>query len=183
MFFSVVKQGNILGETSSIRTNFVKHCLRKEAGKKKTAQNGTLGTNDIITFLERINTSEVQWWVFIRLNGASSYTNKSPSKVIIFGYYSLRTWLYFCIVFMCGIATSAHYDVTIRIRTQLLFFRPWFHFGAFEVKYLWEYLSVRRMAHVIQIISARQKNGDYVICTLKENSKIWYFYRLVDKSL
>ena len=60
MFFSVVKQGNILGETSSIRTNFVKHCLRKEAGKKKTAQNGTLGTNDIITFLERINTSEVQ---------------------------------------------------------------------------------------------------------------------------
>ena len=46
------------------------------------------------------------------------YKQISP-KVIIFGYFSPRTWLYFCIVFICGIETCSRFDVTELIRPSL----------------------------------------------------------------
>ena len=36
-----------------------------------------------------------------------------------FGYFSLRTMLYFCIVFIYGIATPAYFDVKELIRPSL----------------------------------------------------------------
>ena len=39
--------------------------------------------------------------------------------------------------------------------TQPLFSRPWFQKLNFEPKYLWKYLSVRRMVYFIRIVSSR----------------------------
>ena len=102
--------------------------------------------------------SKIQWWVFSCLECTSSYTNKYPPKVIIFGYFLLRIWQYFCIVFICSIGTCSRYDVTELIRASL--FSPGHNFknpifGVFEAEYLWKYLSVRRMVYSIRIVSSR----------------------------
>ena len=99
--------------------------------------------------------SKIQWWVFSRLECTSSYTNKYPPKVIIFGYFLLRIWQHFCIVFIRSIETCSRFDVTELIRPSL--FSPGHNFknpifGVFEAEYLWKYLSVRRMVYSIRIV-------------------------------
>ena len=98
--------------------------------------------------------SKVQWWVFSRLECTSSYTNKYPPKVIIFGYFSPRTWLYFCIVFIGGIETCSRFDVTELIRPSL--FSPGHDFKSSTLNpnisgsiYLFEewYISIESSRH------------------------------------
>ena len=108
------------------------------------------------------------------------YKQISP-KSDYFGYFSIRTWLYFCIVLICGIATSAYYDVKELIRPNLFspghdFKKP--NFWLVWSQILWKFLSISIYSgktYIIRIVSSRrifEKNGDDVICTLK----VWLFY-------
>ena len=108
------------------------------------------------------------------------YKQISP-KSDYFGYFSIRTWLYFCVVFMCGIATYAYYDVKELIRPSLFspghdFKKP--NFWLVWSQILWKFLSISIFSgktYIIRIVSSRrifEKNGDDVICTLK----VWLFY-------
>ena len=90
------------------------------------------------------------------------------------GYFSLRTWLYFCIVFICGIATSAYYDVKELIRPSL--FSPGHDFKNPNFWRVWSQISLEVFIHFRQdiyhsnnrLVTAKfwKKNGDHVICTL-----------------
>ena len=128
----------------------------------------TLHLTQISQFELFPSVSKVQWWVFSRLECTSSYTNKYSPKVIIFGYFSPRTWLYFCIVFICGIETCSRYDVTELIRPSL--FSPGHDFKSSSLNpnisgsiYLFEewYISFVSSRHGEFL----KKNGDYDICT------------------
>ena len=86
------------------------------------------------------------------------YKQISP-KSDYFGYFSLRTWLYFCTVFVCDIATSAYHYVKELIRPSL--FSPAMIlknpiFGMFEAKYLWTFLSISGKTYIIRIVSSRR---------------------------
>ena len=100
------------------------------------------------------------------------YIQISP-KCDYLGYFSLRTWLYFCIVFICGIATSAYYDVKELIRPSL--FSPGHDFKKPNFWRVWSQISLEVFIHFRQdiyhsnrLVTANfwKKNGDYVICTL-----------------
>ena len=100
------------------------------------------------------------------------YKQISP-KSDYFGYFSLRTCLYFCIVFICGIATSAYYDVKEVIRPSL--FSPGHDFKKPNFWRVWSQISLEVFIHFRQdiyhsnrLVKANfwKKNGDYVICTL-----------------
>ena len=101
------------------------------------------------------------------------YKQISP-KCDYLGYFSLRTWLYFCIVFICGIATSAYYDVKELIRPSL--FSPGHDFKKPNFWRVWSQISLEVFIHFRQDIyhsnrlvtgNLWKKNGDHVICTLK----------------
>ena len=86
------------------------------------------------------------------------YKQISP-KSDYFGYFSMRTWLYFCIVFICGIATSAYYDVKELIRPSLFSLGHDFKnpiFAVFKAKYLWKFLSISGKTYIIRIVSSRR---------------------------
>ena len=52
--------------------------------------------------------------------------------------------------------------------TQPLLSRPWFQKPNFEPKYLWKYLSFRRMVYFVRNVSPREfLKKKAVICTLK----------------
>ena len=100
------------------------------------------------------------------------YKQISP-KSDYFGYFSLCTWLYFCIVSICGIATSANYDVKELIRPSL--FSPGHDFKKPNFWRVWSQISLDVFIHFrqrhISFESSRhgeflKKNGDDVICTL-----------------
>ena len=100
------------------------------------------------------------------------YKQISP-KCDYLGYFSLRTWLYFCIVFICGIATSAYYDVKELIRPSL--FSPGHDLKKPNFWRVWSQISLEVFIHFRQdiyhsnrLVTANfwKKNGDYVICTL-----------------
>ena len=62
-------------------------------------------------------------------------------------------------IFVCGIATFAHYDVKELIRLSLFspghdFKNPFF--GVFEAKYLWTFLSISGKTYIIRIVSLRR---------------------------
>ena len=79
------------------------------------------------------------------------FKNKQISpKSDYFGYFSLRTWLYFCIVFICGIATSAYYDVKELIRPSL--FPPGHDLKKPNFWRVWSQISLEVFIHFRQDI-------------------------------
>ena len=107
------------------------------------------------------------------------YKQISP-KCDYLGYFSLRTWLYFCIVFICGIATSAYYDVKELIRPSL--FSPGHDFKKPNFWRVWSQISLEVFIHFKQdiyhsnrLVTANfwKKNGDHVICTLRPPVKVF----------
>ena len=108
------------------------------------------------------------------------YKQISPKSDYL-GYFSLRTWLYFCIVFICGIATSAYYDVNELIRPSL--FSPGHDFKKPNFWRVWSQISLEVFIHFRQdiyhsnrLVTANfwKKNGDHAICTLITYSFVLY---------
>ena len=78
-----------------------------------------------------------------------------------------------------SIYARSPYDVTIVVRTPILFFRPCFYknpfFGLFKKKYLKKYLSdcgiITYHSNCLFTADLCGRNSDYVICTLIDKIK------------
>ena len=120
--------------------------------------------------------SEVQWWVFIRLNSTSSSTNKYLPKVIIFGYFSLHTWRLYCFYMRISSRSPQKHH-----RNNSIFPRPWFQKGHF-LACLKPNISGSIYPFdewYISLESSRkhifEKNGDCVICILSQLSPVFIY--------